>query len=179
MKQKAATTRKETDKKEADKKKYALLNEIYYDLEDGFASREDTYQKAKAADPSITKAEVREFLARQKILQKKDYKLKNSFVPRETLQEIQIDLGDFQGFGNSKKRKQKGATPEEANSKFRYGMFAIDIFSNKLTVIPLVDKTSEETAEALAQVIEQDIGIPITVHTDLGGASFKVRSKEN
>ncbi len=48
-------------------------------------------------------------------------------------------------------------------------MFAIDIFSKKLAVIPMVGKSSAEAARALTETIEQKLGFPVKVHTDEGG----------
>ena len=77
------------------------------------------------------------------------------------MEQIQIDLADF----------------GKPASAFRYGLVAIDSFSKYLSVIPIANKTSRETANALDHVLQQ-LGIPATVMTDEGGefqASFKER----
>ena len=91
----------------------------------------------------------------------------NSFVPREALQTIQMDIAHM---------------PEKVfgKSEFKYALFAIDVFSKKLSVIPLKRQTSEVTANALEQIFEEDLGLPIGVYNDEGGefmAEFAKRLK--
>ncbi len=47
------------------------------------------------------------------------------------------------------------------------------MFSKKLAVIPLKTKTSESTANALKQIFEGDIGLPLQVYNDEGGEFVK------
>ena len=78
-----------------------LLTKIYYDVDTGFGSIEDVLRQARKTDKSITREIVKEFLDRQAIRQRKAPTKSNSFIPREPLHEIQIDLADFRGFGQS------------------------------------------------------------------------------
>ena len=63
--------------------------------------------------------------------------------------------------GSSPKNKRFG------QSKMKYGLAAIDIFSKKLMVVPITTPSSTQTSKALGSIIK-DLGHPITVHTDLG-----------
>ena len=78
-------------------------------------------------DPAITKAIVKEFLDRQAVRQTKKEPTWNSWVPREALQTIQMDIAHMPKrlFGES---------------EFKYALFAYDVFSKKLAVIPLKTK---------------------------------------
>ena len=58
-------------------------------------------------------------------------------------------------------------------SEFKYALFAYDVFSKKLAVVPLKTKSSEVTAKVLEQIFEEDIGLPLQVYTDEGGESVK------
>ena len=42
-----------------------------------------------------------------------------------------------------------------------------------MAVIPLKDQSSETTANALKQIFEEDIGLPLQVYTDEGGEFVK------
>ena len=46
-------------------------------------------------------------------------------------------------------------------------------FSKKLAVIPLKNQSSESTANALKQIFEEDIGLPLSVYVDEGGEFTK------
>ena len=104
-----------------------IIRKIFYDVRDGFGSIEETWKAAKKQNPQITKAIVRDFIKRQAIRQKKKEPKWNSWVAREALQTIQIDLAEMPKriFGES---------------EFKYALFAYDVFSKKLAVVPLKTK---------------------------------------
>ena len=141
-----------------------IIRKIFYDVRDGFGSVEETWKAAKKQNPQITKAIVRDFIKRQAIRQKKKEPKWNSWVAREALQTIQIDLAEMPKriFGES---------------EFKYALFAYDVFSKKLAVVPLKTKSSEVTAKVLEQIFEEDIGLPLQVYTDEGGEFVKNFSK--
>ena len=104
---------------------------------------------------------------KQAIRQRKPYNTHNSFVAPQARDTFQVDVGVF------KTESRFGKSP------YKFGLFAIDIFSKRLTVIPLKDILSEHTAKALDKVVT-DLGLCLTVHTDLGGefqAAFAERLK--
>ena len=141
-----------------------LLTKIYYDVDAGFGSIEDVLRRARQTDKGITREIVKEFLDRQAIRQRKAPTKSNSFIPREPLHEIQIDLADFVGFGES---------------QYRYGLIAVDVFTKELTVVPMKGKSSEEASKGLDTVLKK-LGIPQIVMVDEGGefqAAFKERLK--
>ena len=80
-----------TDSSEKDK----VIRQIYYDADSGFGSITETYKASKKILNSITYDDVKKFLSRQKIRQFKGYRGFNSYVAKEPLQEIQIDIADF------------------------------------------------------------------------------------
>ena len=133
-------------------KKDAVLKKVFYDVTSGFGSIADTLRQAKLQDASITRVDVKRYLDKQEIRQSKKPKRYNSFIPSGRLEQIQIDLADF----------------GKAQSEFRYGLVAVDIFTKHLEVIPLNGKTSAVTAQALDQVISR-LGHPAVVLTDEGG----------
>ena len=94
-----------------------VIRAIYCD-EDGFDNVKITYEKSKKVMPSLTLDDVENFLAKQTIRQKKDYRGFNSYVAESPLQELQIDLAEF-------------IKSAEENNGFRYLLTGIDVFSKK------------------------------------------------
>ena len=95
------------------------LRKIYYDAREGFGSIEKTWKAAKKQHPEITKAIVKEFLNRQAVRQTKKEPKWNSWIPREALQTIQMDIAHMPKriFGES---------------EFKYALFAYDDFPKSL-----------------------------------------------
>ena len=89
----------------------------------------------------------------------------NSWVANGALETVQMDIAHmpFNLFGAS---------------KYKYALFAYDVFSKKLTVYPLENQNSESTANALKQLFEEDMGLPLSVYTDEGGEFVKNFEKE-
>ena len=132
--------------------KERTISSIYYSVSGGFGSIADTLRRAKEVDVSITRADVKRFLDKQAVRQRKKPRRYNSYVPAGRLEQIQIDLADF----------------GKARARFRYGLVAIDSFTKHLAVIPINNKTSATTAGVLDLVIER-VGMPATALTDEGG----------
>lgn len=128
-----------------------ILAQVFYHRATGFGSIADTYREAHSLDPSISKADVREFLAKQEIRQRHKPARYNSFVADLPREEIQIDLADF----------GERASP-------RYCLVAIDIFSKVAWGVPIANKQATATRAALGQVFEH-IGYPETIMCDEGG----------
>ena len=95
-----------------DERKRSIISRIYYNPIGGFGSIVATHKKARDVDSSITCADVKTFLDKQAVRQRKNIPRYNSFIPEGRLEQIQIDLADF----------------GKAQSRFRYGLIAIDVF---------------------------------------------------
>ena len=102
--------------------KYKVIRQIYYDTDTGFGSIAETYRDAKKTLDTITYNDVKDFLERQKVRQFKAYRGFNSYVAREPLQEIQIDIADF-------------TRSADVNDGFRYLFVAVDIFLPKYATL--------------------------------------------
>ena len=132
---------------------------VFYHPRTGFGSIENTLVEARKADPHITRANVRTFIAKQEIRQRRKPLKVNSFVADLPRQEFQVDLLDM----------GQRATP-------RYGLTAIDIFTKKGACIPIADKNANTTAEAMEKVFSE-LGYPSSVMSD-EGAEFDGRFAE-
>ena len=133
-----------------------IIRQIYYDVDTGFGSINETYQNAKKILNTITYNDVKDFLERQKSRQFKKYHGYNSYVASKPLQELQIDLGDF---------TKSGAV----NDGYRYMFLAVDIFSKYIHCVPVKDKEPPESIRAFKEVLNV-IGIPENVMSDREGA---------
>ena len=94
-----------------------IIRQIYYDVEDGFGSIIETHKKAHHILNTITLNDVKEFLNKQKSRQTKAYRGFNSYVAKEPLQEIQVDLAIF-----------TDSAPD--NNGYKYAFVAVDIHKN-------------------------------------------------
>ena len=129
------------------------IAQVFYHPRTGFGSLEETLKAARAFDRHITRADVRAFLAKQELRQRKKPAKNemNSYVAQLPRQEFQIDLMD-QG--------------EQAEP--RYGFVAIDIFSKKAACFPIDSKTASETTAALKKTFDE-LGYPASIMSDEGG----------
>jgi hypothetical protein len=132
--------------------KERVISRIYYDVREGFGSIDATLRRARAVDPTITREDVRRFLNKQEVRQRKKPNRYNSFVPNSRLDQIQIDLADFSSRGTT----------------HRYALVAIDSFTKEAAVVPIRDKMSETTAKALDTALDK-LGLPDSLVTDEGG----------
>ncbi len=138
--------------------KESIIRGIYYDTEDGFDSVINTYRKASKVLNTITVADVKNFIEKQKgsYKQTKPYKGFNSYVAPKALHEIQIDLAIF-------------TDSAKDNNGYKYAFVAIDIFSKYMWAIPIKDKRPQESIRAFNEVLNK-IGTPQQIMSDREGA---------
>ena len=133
-----------------------VIRQVYYDVDTGFGSINETYQNAKKILNTITYNDVKSFLEKQKSRQFKAYRGFNSYVASKPLQELQIDLGDF-------------TASSAVNDGFRYVFLAVDIFTKFIHCVPVKDKSRKESIRAFNEILEK-IGIPENIMSDREGA---------
>ena len=138
--------------------KDSVIRGIYYDREDGFESVLNTYRKANKVLNTITVADVRNFIEKQKgsYKQTKPYKGVNSYVAPQALHELQLDLAIF-------------TDSTKDNDGYKYAFVAIDIFSKYMWAIPIRDKKPQESIRAFNEVLDK-IGTPQQIMSDREGA---------
>ena len=133
-----------------------VIRQIYYDPDGGFGSINVTYKQAHHILNNITVNYVKEFLNKQKPRQTKSYRGFNSYVAKEPLQEIQIDLAIF-----------TDSAPD--NNGYTYAFVAVDIFSKICHAVPVKDKKPQESIRAMKEVFEK-VGIPEVIYHDNEGS---------
>ena len=127
------------------------IADVFYHPRKGFGSVERTLQEVRKTHPNVKREDVRAFMAKQEIRQRRKPQKVNSFVADFPRQEFQVDLMDM---GES-------AVP-------RYGFVAVDIFSKMGACFPIRSKTSPETAAASRKTFTE-LGYPSSIMCDEGG----------
>ena len=138
--------------------KDSIIRSIYYDADDGFDSIIATYRKANKVLNTITFADVKSFIEKQKGSNKqtKPYRGFNSYVAPGILHEIHIDLAIFTD------------SAKDTNG-YKFLFVAIDIFSKYIWAVPIKDKKPQESIKAMKEVFE-NIGVPKQIMSDREGA---------
>ena len=135
---------------------YKVIRQICYDTDKGFGSINGTYKQAHHTLNTITVSDVKEFLDKQKPRQTKPYSGCNSYVAKEPLQELQIDLAIF-----------IDSAPD--NNGYKYVFVAVDIFSKIYHAVPVNDKKPQEPIRAMKEVLEK-IGVPEVIYNGNEGS---------
>ena len=133
-----------------------VIRTIYYDPDDGFDNNKTTYEKSKKVLPSITLDDVKTFLSKQTIRQKKDYRGWNSYVAEKPLQELQVDLADF-------------TRSAEEHNGMRYLLTGIDVFSKKVHGVAIRTKHIPDIIRGFTEILDK-LGVPEQIFGDNEGA---------
>ena len=72
--------------------KERLLADIFYNPQTGFRGVEQTYTAARLRDGTVNRGDVRAFLAKQEVRQRRKPHKVNSYVAAFPRQEFQVDL---------------------------------------------------------------------------------------
>ena len=151
--------------------KEQIISNIFYDVEDGFGSKQATLAKARKEDPSITKEDVDKFMRRQPNKQIIGYSGSNSYVAPFARYEYQIDIMVMASLTKYPEVKIKTKTDEP-----KYALVVIDIFSKLADVIPMKENDSEHVLTALKQAFKK-MGTPMSIYSDNDGA-FQASGKQ-
>ena len=132
-----------------------IIRGVYYDADDGFGSINDTYKQSHRILNAITLSDVKDVLDRQKSRQTKAYRGFNSYVAKEPLQEIQVDLAIF-------------IDSAPGNNDYKYAFVAVGIFTKICHAVPTKDKKPAESIRAVVEVFDK-IGFPEVLYHDNEG----------
>ena len=133
--------------------KEKLIKGIYENVDTGYGSVKDTFDQAKQQDSTVRYTDVKKYLGEQKHRQVQfKYKGENSFVSKEPLYEIEMDIIDM-------------TKRAEENDGFRYALVAIDNFTKFAWAIPMKSKTTKDLAQATEEIFDK-IGTPKQIYTD-------------
>ena len=137
--------------------KATTISKIYFD-EGGFGSVKNTFKDAKKEDPSITYKDVEEWF-QQNTQRKTQLKGYNSYIPKRTGDEYQIDLFFINDLENQKKK---------------IGLMMIDAFSKFMTVVPVDSKQKSDVLAAIMEAVTGGMqGVwPKILYTDEEGGIY-------
>ena len=141
--------------------KEKVLHKIYYDVEEGFGSVRDLYEKARKVDVGITLDMVSAWMRAQPNKQTRNYKNYNSYTAPFPKYEFQIDLMDVTSL-----LRDVGS---EIKSQLRYGLVCIDIFSKKCHIVPIENKDGDDVYKAVMECFKV-LGQPLSIYSDDEGA---------
>jgi hypothetical protein len=88
-----------------------IISNVYYNLETGFGSINETLKKAKAQDPTINRVDVENFMRKQPNKQIRKYRGSNSYTAPFARFEYQIDIVSQNP--RHKKRQRPGTNIEQ------------------------------------------------------------------
>ena len=151
--------------------KEQVISNTYYDVEGGFGSIQETYEKAKQKDPEISLDDVKQSMTKEPNKQIKGYRGTNSFTAPFARYEYQIDIMVM-----SPLSKESEVKIEPTKKEPRYALVVIDIFSKYADVIPMKENNSESVLEALKQAFKK-MGFPMSIYSDNDGAFQSVVKK--
>jgi hypothetical protein len=144
------------------KKRFEVIKAAYYNPTTGYVGVDKLYRKLKTEDPEtkkdytdrIKREDITHFLKKQAtyIDHKKASGPTNSFVAHKPLEEMQIDLVEWE---NSE--LQNGG----------YGLTCIDIFIKQAEVIIMKNKTAETVTAGFKKILKK-MGIPENIYCDEG-----------
>ena len=141
--------------------KEKILEKQYYDVEDGFGSARDLYEKAKKVDVGITLAFVSSWLKSQPNKQTRSYKNYNSYTAPFPKYEFQIDLMLMTSLLRDVKSK--------VENQLTYGLVCIDIFSKKCHIVPMKTNGTDDVYNAVMECFKV-LGQPLSIYSDHEGA---------
>ena len=112
-----------------------IISNVYYNLETGFGSINETLKKAKEQDQTINRVDVENFMRKQPNKQIRKYRGSNSYTAPFARFEYQIDIMDMKPL-----TKEPETKIPIKNDEPRYGLVVIDIFSKLANVVPMKEK---------------------------------------
>ena len=136
--------------------KQDIISNIYYDLESGYGSVQNTFDQVKKQDPTIKIEDVQKWMKQQPNKQVKTYRGSNSYTAPFAIFEYQIDIMDMVNLRKSETQP-------------RYALVVIDIFSKLGDAIPMNNKDSNSVYDALLTIFKK-MGYPISIYSDDDGA---------
>ena len=148
-----------------------IISNVYYNLETGFGSINETLKKAKEQDQTINRVDVENFMRKQPNKQIRKYRGSNSYTAPFARFEYQIDIMDMKPL-----TKEPETKIPIKNDEPRYGLVVIDIFSKLANVVPMKEKSGPITLSAMKESFNK-MGFPMSVYSD-NDRAFQAGVKE-
>ena len=138
-----------------------ILKKLYYDVDEGFGSVRDLYEKANKVEAGFTLDYVSKWMKSQPNKQTRNYKNYNSYTAPFPKYEFQIDLMVMSSLLND--------VGVDVKNQPKFGFVCIDIFSKKCHIVPMEINDIETFFNAMLECFKV-LGYPLSIYRDDEGA---------
>ena len=138
-----------------------ILKKLYYDVDEGFGSVRDLYEKANKVEAGFTLDYVSKWMKSQPSKQTRNYKNYNSYTAPFPKYEFQIDLMVMSSLLND--------VGVDVKNQPKFGFVCIDIFSKKCHIVPMEINDIETFFNAMLECFKV-LGYPLSIYSDDEGA---------
>ena len=138
-----------------------ILKKIYYNIDEGFGSVRDLYEKANKVEAGFTLDYVSKWMKSQPNKQTRNYKNYNSYTAPFPKYEFQIDLMVMSSLLND--------VGVDTKNQPKFGFVCIDIFSKKCHIVPMENNDIDTFFNAMLECFKV-LGYPLSIYSDDEGA---------
>ena len=138
-----------------------ILKKLYYDVDEGFGSVRDLYEKANKVEAGFTLDYVSKWMKSQPNKQTRNYKNYNSYTAPFPKYEFQIDLMVMSSLLND--------VGVDVKNQPKFGFVCIDIFSKKCHIVPMEINDTDTFFNAMLECFKV-LGYPLSIYSDDEGA---------
>ena len=138
-----------------------ILKKLYYDVDEGFGSVRDFYEKANKVEAGFTLDYVSKWMKSQPNKQTRNYKNYNSYTAPFPKYEFQIDLMVMSSLLND--------VGVDVKNQPKFGFVCIDIFSKKCHIVPMENNDIDTFFNAMLECFKV-LGYPLSIYSDDEGA---------
>ena len=138
-----------------------ILKKLFYNVDEGFGSVRDLYEKANKVEAGFTLDYVSKWMKSQPNKQTRNYKNYNSYTAPFPKYEFQIDLMVMSSLLND--------VGVDVKNQPKFGFVCIDIFSKKCHIVPMENNDIETFFNAMLECFKV-LGYPLSIYSDDEGA---------
>ena len=138
-----------------------ILKKLFYNVDEGFGSVRDLYEKANKVEAGFTLDYVSKWMKSQPNKQTRNYKNYNSYTAPFPKYEFQIDLMVMSSLLND--------VGVDVKNQPKFGFVCIDIFSKKCHIVPMENNDIDTFFNAMLEWFKV-LGYPLSIYSDDEGA---------
>ena len=138
-----------------------ILKKLFYNVDEGFGSVRDSYEKANKVEAGFTLDYVSKWMKSQPNKQTRNYKNYNSYTAPFPKYEFQIDLMVMSSLLND--------VGVDVKNQPKFGFVCIDIFSKKCHIVPMENNDIDTFFNAMLECFKV-LGYPLSIYSDDEGA---------
>ena len=138
-----------------------ILHKLFYNVDEGFGSVRDLYEKANKVEAGFTLDYVSKWMKSQPNKQTRNYKNYNSYTAPFPKYEFQIDLMVMSSLLND--------VGVDVKNQPKFGFVCIDIFSKKCHIVPMENNDIDTFFNAMLECFKV-LGYPLSIYSDDEGA---------